>query len=112
MKTKLTMIGLVLAIGGWMAIGDSPRARSLEQRVTDLEQLVVMQSQRLDAQQAQLDRVLPLADEIEITTTSSGWRWVDIPRASLWIGQGIVQADNVVATHNLYYIDDLIDLEP
>lgn len=57
MKTKLAVVGLAMALGAWMATANSPTVRSLEQRVSELEQIVASQSHQLIAQQQQLDNL-------------------------------------------------------
>lgn len=48
MKTKLAVIGLAMALGAWMATANSPTVRSLEQRMADLEKIVVSQQAQID----------------------------------------------------------------
>ena len=54
---KLSLIAVAMIAATWLAVGDSPRVRSMEQRVSELEQIVVLQSQQLAAQQGQLENI-------------------------------------------------------
>lgn len=115
MKKRLTIIVLVMALGGWLAAGDNqrggrqhPRPRDLEQRVAELEQLVYAQSQQIEAQQAQIDRFAPLADEMEVITMSDGSRILHIPTAGFWVSGHLSQVNYLSVVGNIYLLGQII----
>lgn len=108
MKTKLAMIAVIMAIGAWLAVGDSPRVRSTEQRVAELEQIVANQSQQLTAQQQQIERFSPLADVMDVFIWFDGTKIVRINNADLWLPNGWAQFDGLTVTGDIYCLGSFI----
>ena len=117
MKMKLSLIVVAMIAATWLAVGDSPRVRSMEQRVSELEQIVVAQQSQMVAlnnqvasQQWEIDRFAPLADEMEVITMSDGHKIVAFPEAELWVSGPMSQMVDLVIIGNLYHYGSIVQL--
>ena len=105
---KLSLIVVAMIAATWLAVGDSPRVRSMEQRVSELEQIVVLQSQQLAAQQSEIDRFAPLADVMEVYTSPAGWKTLYVNMDTVF--EGGLQANKWLSViGNLYLFGEFVD---
>ena len=114
---KLSLIVVAMIAATWLAVGDSPRVRSMEQRVSELEQIVVAQQSQMVAlnnqvasQQWEIDRFAPLANEMEVITMSDGQKAVTFPEATLLVGGHMSQIEDLVIIGNLYHYGSIVQL--
>ena len=106
MKMKLSLIVVAMIAATWLAVGDSPRVRSMEQRVSELEQIVVAQQSQIEALQAPScagisERVTAIETLItpffeKVYVDYTGYINVRVPVC--------FEADFIFA-HNIYYSD-------
>ena len=115
MKMKLSLIVVAMIAATWLAVGDSPRVRSMEQRVSELEQIVVAQQSQMEglnnqvsSQQWEIDRFAPLADLMEVVTWSDGSKSIKVTSGGFWIAGGNLQAENLLAVGNIYLFGEII----